>query len=354
MTTILKSVDAAVTTKDDAEAGTFEALVSVFGNTDSQNDVVDKGAFTETLKEWAAKAAKGLRLPVIWSHDWSDPYSLLGEVKSAEETADGLLVKGALDLDNPKAAQVYNQMKSGRINQFSFAATTPETPGSWSLEEDADGRVIQHLKRLDLIEVGPTLRGANTATQLVSIKSDALPAARTEAAAPPEPPAVEKAEGDGADTDADDSVPGLAASLDASIDAALSLIEDVDLSGCPPEVQQALALIGAADAVSDQLLALLGVYDPDDAPDQAGVDEAAKAATGLASIRRKAGKVLASKHVDTLKDIHGRLGGLIEAVTTTSRPMAGDEPAKADPAPETAAALAKARLAELATRKGQK
>lgn len=173
MPTILKTADAKITLKaDDSEAGTFDALVAVFGNVDLQGDVIDPGAFTETL---AAYKSAGVPIPILWSHDWEDPASHIGyaDAAKAEETADGLLLKSVtLDIaDNDRAAQVYRLLKGGRVTQFSFAATTPDEAGAWSLEEADDGRIVTHLRKLDLIEAGPCLKGANPETRLVGVKS---------------------------------------------------------------------------------------------------------------------------------------------------------------------------------------
>lgn len=160
--------DAVATVGDTAEDGEFSALVAVFGNVDSQGDIIDPGAFTDTLADWEAK---GQPIPVIWSHDWDNPFSHIGGVTKAVETDAGLEITGRLDLENPTAAQVYKLMKSGRVGQFSFVARASE--GGWSLETQEDGQVVAHLSKLDLYEVGPTLRGANAETQLLSIKSAA-------------------------------------------------------------------------------------------------------------------------------------------------------------------------------------
>lgn len=156
----------ATATVTDAGDGTFEALVAVFGNVDSQGDVIDPGAFTSTLAAWAAK---GQPIPIVWSHMWEDPFAHLGGVVKAEQTDAGLKISGALDLGNPTADQVYKLMKSGRVTQFSFVASSPE--GGYGFETLEDGTTVCHLKELDLIEVGPTLRGANVETALLSIKS---------------------------------------------------------------------------------------------------------------------------------------------------------------------------------------
>lgn len=168
----IAAFDAVATVPDDAAEGHFEALVAVFGNVDSQGDIIDPGAFTGTLAEWQAK---GQPIPVIWSHEWEDPFSHIGGC-AAVETEKGLQISADLDMSNPTAAQIYKLLKSGRVNQFSFVARATE--GGWSMETLEDGTVVSHLKALELIEVGPTLRGANQETQLLSIKSaaDALTA----------------------------------------------------------------------------------------------------------------------------------------------------------------------------------
>jgi HK97 family phage prohead protease len=142
-------------------AGTFEALVSVFGNKDSYGEVVMPGAFTRTLDEWATK---GDPIPVYWSHRLDDPLMNIGKVLEASETADGLLVKAQLDLDNPNGAQTYKLMKERLVTQFSFSF------GVRDYQKSTDGDSIE-LTDLDLYEVGPTPVGANSETELIGIKA---------------------------------------------------------------------------------------------------------------------------------------------------------------------------------------
>jgi HK97 family phage prohead protease len=162
-------------TADGLTEGEFTALVSVFGNTDSVGDVVQPGAFTKTLADWAAK---GDPVPVIWSHDWGDPFSHVGIVLTAAETADGLEVTGQIqDLDtNPKAAQVYRLLKGRRVTQFSFAYDVVE--GAWVEGTDDMGRWYGYyeLRELKLYEVGPCLVGANQETELLAAKAARLAA----------------------------------------------------------------------------------------------------------------------------------------------------------------------------------
>lgn len=167
MKTVVKTFDvsASLPEGDAGDQGAFDALVSVFGNVDSGGDIVDKGAFAESLAQWNAS---GKQIPVVWDHQWDDIWAHIGGA-TAEETDDGLLLHAQLDLDNPTAVQAYKLLKDGRVSEFSFAARVRED--GWSLETTEDGRVVQHLTGLDLIEAGPTLKGANPDTALVSIKN---------------------------------------------------------------------------------------------------------------------------------------------------------------------------------------
>jgi len=73
-------------------------------------------------------------------------------------------------------------------------------------------------------------------------------------------------------SDADDDPTELLASLDAILDQASVLAElapDDDAS-LPPDVAQALDLLTGAEAIVDQLMDLMGVYDPDDQDAAAG------------------------------------------------------------------------------------
>jgi HK97 family phage prohead protease len=120
-----------------------------------------------TFKEWADS---GNPLPIVFSHDWDDPFAIIGyadvaagDVKSDEH---GLLITATLDIkDNPTAAQVFRLMQRGVVREASFAFNVIEE------EKDAkDG--ANNLKELGLIEAGPCLKGMNPATSVVSVKSE--------------------------------------------------------------------------------------------------------------------------------------------------------------------------------------
>lgn len=153
--------------------GVFKALVSVFGNEDSQGDIVEKGAYADTLKAWSDKERP---IPVLWSHDFGDPDSILGYYTKAEETDAGLEMTGQLDMDHPKAARVHKLMKQGLITEFSMSGLVTDYDEIREKSEDADDDDPGEFKGLkikavDLWEAGPCFKGANPNTTLLSVKS---------------------------------------------------------------------------------------------------------------------------------------------------------------------------------------
>lgn len=146
------------------DEGTFEAIVAAY-NLDSVGDKITPGAFAETLAEWKGR---GDPIPVLWSHMSHDPEYHIGEVLEAEERPEGLWVKARIDTEpGSKAAQVYKLLKGRRVTQFSFAYDVEE--GAWVDQKDGEG--YYELRKLKLYEVGPTLIGANQATELLDVKS---------------------------------------------------------------------------------------------------------------------------------------------------------------------------------------
>jgi HK97 family phage prohead protease len=154
---------------DDLAEGEFEAIVSVFNTVDSVGDVVMPGAFKNTLSGFAEKSAP---VPIVWSHDWSDPFSHIGYSMSAEEVDAGLKIRGKLDIENnPKAAQVYRLLKGGRVRDFSFAYEIKDGGFREAKDGEDDYDTPYELRELELFEVGPCLVGAHRDTELLDIKT---------------------------------------------------------------------------------------------------------------------------------------------------------------------------------------
>ena len=154
---------------DGLTEGEFTAYASVFGNKDSYGDVVVKGAFADDLQAWKDS---GQNIPLLFGHNMADPDFNIGHVVKAEEDEFGLKVTAQLDLENPKAAQVYRMIKGRRINQMSFAYDVLEGANAKS---DTLGDYYE-LRKLKTYEVSVVTIGANQETEILAVKSatDAL------------------------------------------------------------------------------------------------------------------------------------------------------------------------------------
>lgn len=146
------------------DEGQFTAYASVFGNVDSHGDRVVKGAFSRSLKAWSSGRD---RIPVLFGHRTDDPDYNIGAVVKAVEDEHGLKIVGELDLDSPKAAQVYRLLKGRRISDLSFAYSVRDSRPAKS----ADGGPCTDLLDLDLHEVSVVPVGANSETEVLAVKS---------------------------------------------------------------------------------------------------------------------------------------------------------------------------------------
>lgn len=154
---------------DDSELGDgeFIAYPSTFTREpDCYGDVVAKGAFDKTIKEWQES---GNTLPVLYGHRMDDPDYNVGGVDAMGEDDHGWWIKGHFDMDSPKAAQVYHLIKEKRLSQLSFAFDVMD---EGEVELDA-GTKANELRELKVYEASFVPVGANQDTSIVDVK-DAL------------------------------------------------------------------------------------------------------------------------------------------------------------------------------------
>ncbi len=103
---------------------TFEGYASTFGNVDRGNDVVVKGAFSDSIIDMRSNVVpiKGTQyskmMPVLWQHNWGEP---IGSFIEMREDAKGLFVKAILPKDDAFVRdRVIPQMKVGSISDMSI------------------------------------------------------------------------------------------------------------------------------------------------------------------------------------------------------------------------------------------
>lgn len=162
-----RTVDGRLTVKAVDDNGTFEGYGSVFGNSDSYGDIVDKGAFDESLKE---HKKRGTMPALLWQHDAREPIGVWEDMK---EDDTGLFVRGRLLVDDdPVARRAYAHLKAKSISGLSIGFMLRR----YEIDED-EGSV--HLKELDLWETSVVTFPANDAARVSVVKSlmaDEMPA----------------------------------------------------------------------------------------------------------------------------------------------------------------------------------
>jgi uncharacterized protein len=153
--------------------GSFEGYASLFGVVDLGKDLVEAGAFAESIKR---RGPQGVKL--LWSHDPGEP---IGTWEIIREDLLGLKVRGQLNLDVARAREVHSLMKSGAIDGLSIGFKTVE-----ARRDPRSG--IRRLSRIDLWEVSlvtfPMLPQARVST----VKRAALEPRRARSPAPDAPP----------------------------------------------------------------------------------------------------------------------------------------------------------------------
>ncbi len=144
------------------EDGVIAGYASLFGVADLGRDIVERGAFRESL---ARRGAAGIRM--LWQHDPGEP---VGRWLSVTEDARGLLVRGRLNLAVRRAREIAALIGEGGLDGLSIGFRVVEAA------KGAGG--IRKLVKLDLWEISivtfPMLPGARLGT----VKTEPLTSAR--------------------------------------------------------------------------------------------------------------------------------------------------------------------------------
>lgn len=134
-----------------AEDGSFEGILSPYGNVDGGGDVVEPGAYTKTLKEGGATR------PLLWQHKTDQPIGQL----TLEDRPDGLWCKGQLLMELPKAKDAYLVIKARIIKGLSI--------GFESIKDSIESGV-RHLKEIKLYEGSIVTFPMNDFALITSVK----------------------------------------------------------------------------------------------------------------------------------------------------------------------------------------
>lgn len=141
--------------KELSEDGSFEGFGAFFNNVDFGDDVIIKGAFTESLTE---KPIGEVRM--LWQHK-SD--HIIGKFTEAVETDQGLFVKGKLFIDDiAKAKEAYKLLKEKAIGGMSIGYRVAQR----SFKEG-----VRVLEKLSLHEISLVTFPMNELAKVTNVKS---------------------------------------------------------------------------------------------------------------------------------------------------------------------------------------
>ena len=122
------------------------------------------------------KASLEKKLPKgVWSHDWRQPVAKTLEARELDagdpllpppiSHLGGLYIKGQFNLETQAGRETWSNIKFGIVDEFSIGYKTIKS----AFNEDTE---TLELLEGELFEWSPVLVGANSQTQLLSVKSN--------------------------------------------------------------------------------------------------------------------------------------------------------------------------------------
>ena len=138
----------------DEKLGIVKGYGSIFGNLDSDNDIIEKGSYTRTIKN------NGKRVKYIYNHQIDKP---IGKMKELYEDEKGL----GFVAEVPKTTfgkEVLELMKYGVIDENSV--------GIMPIKKDTDDDGIRRIKEVKLYEISAVTLAANDQARILEVKAN--------------------------------------------------------------------------------------------------------------------------------------------------------------------------------------
>ena len=145
------------------EGRTVCGYLAVFGNKDSDCDILIKGCFAKSLTERGVGSPAGNKIAHLWQHQMCEP---LGKYITLKEDDFGLYFEAVYD-DIELANRALTQIKSGTLNKFSIGYTYV-----WDKMEYDEVRDAFICKELNLYEGSVVTLAANDMTYVTGVKSE--------------------------------------------------------------------------------------------------------------------------------------------------------------------------------------
>ena len=155
-TIIFKSTQIGELIDADEKSGIVKGYGSIFGNVDSDGDVINKGAYKKTINE------NGKRVKYLYQHDMNKP---LGKMLNLDEDDKGLIFEASI----PKTRlglDVIELMKAGVITENSV--------GILPIQKEMNGD-YRYLNEVKLFEISAVTLAANDQAMILDVKGKVNP-----------------------------------------------------------------------------------------------------------------------------------------------------------------------------------
>lgn len=145
-------------TEDGDAFGFFEGVASTFGQPDLIGDVIERGAFADSL-------ARARPIKMLWQHDPRAPIGVWDQVR---ETPAGLVVQGRLVLAVQQARETLALLRAGAVDALSIGFSVPK--GGAAVDRDSSTR---RLSKIELWEISVVTFPANARARIHRVKTSA-------------------------------------------------------------------------------------------------------------------------------------------------------------------------------------
>ncbi len=152
----------------DAKTGEFAGYGAIFGNVDSHGDVIESGAFAQSLGEWEKRGA--LPSMKMMHGTNANPFTgsdlPVGKWKTMKEDDRGLFVEGKLSgMETDRGRYNYALMQDGALSSLSIGYKAVKAVRGSTPE------IKRRLQTLKLVEVSLVPEGSNDQSLITDLKS---------------------------------------------------------------------------------------------------------------------------------------------------------------------------------------
>jgi HK97 family phage prohead protease len=144
--------------KEGSKYGYIKGYASTYGNVDRGDDMVMKGAFTESLERYRED---GRHIKLLYQHDSKEIIGII-PLKQVKDTEKGLWVEAEINLDVQRGRETYSLCKQMAIWAFSIG---------YSVDEYGYDGDVRQLKKVTLWEISTVGEPMNEKAKIVYVKA---------------------------------------------------------------------------------------------------------------------------------------------------------------------------------------